>query len=175
MEKSLHGWHPLFVDQSPEIREYLKTQIGSKYHLLTCKMEIVQFSTSLRESPCDISTYGQLLAFIQEHRMDEELLERMVLDRKWIQQPFKNENEARVFSECLFRLLVVKTPLFHKHVPHRNMIILDFHEVPKDPRWQELYLAPESKHRTGPDTRGRTMVFSSIALLGNALAAEREN
>jgi hypothetical protein len=175
MEKSLHGWHPLFVDQSPEIREYLKTQIGSKYDLLTSKMEIGPSSTSLRESPRDISTYGQLSAFIQEHRMDEELLERMVLDRKWIRRPFQNENEARVFSECLFRLSVIKTPLFHKHVPHRNMIILDFHEVPEDPRWQELHLAPESKHRTGPDTRGRTMVFSSIALLGNVLAAEREN
>jgi hypothetical protein len=175
MEKSLHGWHPLFVDQSPEIREYLKTQIGSKYDLLTSKMEIGPSSTSLRESPSDISTYGQLSAFIQEHRMDEELLERMVLDRKWIQRPFQNENEARVFSECLFRLSVIKTPLFYKHVPHRNMIILDFHEVPEDPRWQELHLAPESKHRTGPDTRGRTMVFSSIALLGNVLAAERDN
>jgi hypothetical protein len=107
--------------------------------------------------------------------MDEDLLERMVLDRKWIRRPFKDENKARVFSECLFQLSVVRTPMFNKHAPHGNMIILDFHEVPKDPRWQELHSAPKSKHKAGPDTCSQTMVFSSIALLGNVLAAEREN
>jgi hypothetical protein len=51
MEKSLHGLHPLFVDQSPNIREYLKTQIDNKYNLFTSKMESSQSSTSPRELP----------------------------------------------------------------------------------------------------------------------------
>ena len=178
MEKSLHRWHPLFVDQSPSIREYLKTQIGSKYDVLVGKMEPSHSSTSptsQRKMIRDISTYGQLTAFIREHRIDPYLLGKMANEGKWIPKPFMDENEARVFSHCLFRLSILKTPLFHKHVPHRNMIVLDFDEVPNDPRWHELHSAPESKHRTGPDTRGRTMVFSSVALLGNILAAQREN
>jgi MULE transposase domain len=43
--------------------------------------------------------------------------------------------------------------------------------VVEDRRWQELLRAPETKHKTGPDPRNRTLVVTSYTLLHNLVHA----
>lgn len=52
------------------------------------------------------------------------------------------------------------------------LIVLDEDQVSNHPRWDFLHTSRESSHRTGPNTRGRTIVFSSIALLGNFISCQ---
>jgi hypothetical protein len=166
LEQSLHKWHPLFEHHSSKLREYLKTQIGSRYGLEAAKVAR-DHSTANK----NIQTYGDLGKFIEDYRINYQKLQAFVEAGHWVTSPFVGENDADNVATCLFKLGVLKTPVHHRHTPHRCLVVLDHDSVPSDTRWQQLHHAPDSKHRTGPDTKGRTMVFSSIGLLGNLLSA----
>ncbi|KAG7336769.1 hypothetical protein IV203_033682 [Nitzschia inconspicua] len=60
-------------------------------------------------------------------------------------------------------------PLF---LPERDLIVLDSDEVTENGRWRYLHESREGVHTTGLGTRGGTVVFSSIALLANAIWCE---
>jgi hypothetical protein len=57
----------------------------------------------------------------------------------------------------------------HGHLPERDLIVLDSDDVMNDERWQYLKETSDRGNMTGPDPRRRTVVFSSITLLGNAV------
>jgi hypothetical protein len=57
----------------------------------------------------------------------------------------------------------------YDHVQERDLSVLDSDEVVNDESWKELKNANEKCHSTGPNSRRRTVVFSSLALLGNAV------
>ncbi|KAG7340181.1 hypothetical protein IV203_023724 [Nitzschia inconspicua] len=61
---------------------------------------------------------------------------------------------------------------WNSHEPETNLIVLDSEEVPSNDRWKELHGASDRVHKTGKDPRGRNVVFSSIALLANAVWCE---
>ncbi|KAG7359782.1 hypothetical protein IV203_034880 [Nitzschia inconspicua] len=61
---------------------------------------------------------------------------------------------------------------WNNHEPETNLIVLDSEEVLSNDRWKELHGASDRVHKTGKDPRGRNVVFSSIALLANAVWCE---
>jgi hypothetical protein len=59
--------------------------------------------------------------------------------------------------------------------PETHLIVLDSDDVQQDANWQRLKLKHDTGHSTAQDPRCGTVVFSSLALLGNAVwCSERD-
>jgi hypothetical protein len=99
LKQSLHKWHPLFEDHSSKLREYLKTQIGSRYDLEAAKVAR-DHSTANK----NIKTYGGFEKFIEDYRIDYQKLQPFVAAGQWVTSPFGGKNDADNVATCLFKL-----------------------------------------------------------------------
>jgi hypothetical protein len=168
LEKTLlKGKHPLFVTdgqhtnvEGATIRQIVQGQ-GRTF------FESVSTKELLADKVQPVQTFGDIAAYIRAYRVQYEKLPHI----EWHPALFDTEPEAKMFAMQLFLLGVLQTPCYQDKEYHRNMIILDDPNVIKHPRWQELLNS--KSHVTGPDPRNRTIVFSSIGMLGNMLAARR--
>lgn len=102
------------------------------------------------------------------------------LSQTWIPEPnITNEVHLEFLANTLHYQKVI-TPLLSDEAQKAGenvflsqaLIVLDDKEVPNHPRWQ--FLVQSKTHVTGEDTRGRTIVFSSLALLANVVRCQQE-
>ncbi|KAG7355374.1 hypothetical protein IV203_000060 [Nitzschia inconspicua] len=102
------------------------------------------------------------------HRINYDRLKQIGWDAtlrsgpEWIHETARTLQREKVFAAlgC------------NEHRPETHLVVLDSDEVLSNERWQTLHHASDKVHMTGPDTRGRTVVFSSIALLANSVWCE---
>jgi hypothetical protein len=87
----------------------------------------------------------------------------------WLPQLRRGFDWLRAMAVRLRECQVLSGLGHYDHLPERDLLVLDSAEVVNDARWQFLTNANEKLHTTGPDPRRRTVVFSTIALLGNAV------
>jgi hypothetical protein len=111
---------------------------------------------------------GDVWEFIKLHRIDYDKLKKL----SWQPQLRRGPTWLRAMAIRLRECEVLSGLGRYDHLPERDLIVLDSEEVVNDARWQFLKNAREKLHSTGPDPRRRTVVFSSIALLGNAVWCE---
>jgi hypothetical protein len=169
LEYDLKDRHPLLQISSPGIRDVLKQQMNTLYDTVSLKNKLQMSDVPTRS----IATFGDLSHFIINHRVDYDRLQELILHGKWKPHPFNTEAEAKNIALFLFELRVLKSPKMEHVVPHRSMIVLDSDEVTSNSHWKSLCGGLHARNITGPDPKGRTMVFTSIGLLGNLLAAQR--
>ena len=119
-----------------------------------------------------VEFFGDIGQVIRDHAIDWRLLEQLVLNGEY-------EPESKFGDE---HLMTSASVLKAKHVirplkpscdrnAHWEAIVLDADCVVEDRRWKELHGAPDTKHKTGPDPRNRTLVLSSYTLLHNLVHA----
>jgi hypothetical protein len=101
--------------------------------------------------------------YILLHRINYDKLFAM----KWEGIPRRGTDCLRDMACTLRDAGVLKGLGNFVHLPEMDLIVLDHDDVTKDERWQ--YLTRSKTSTTGQDPRRRTVVFSSIALLGNAV------
>jgi hypothetical protein len=108
---------------------------------------------------------GDVWDYIQFHRIEYRRLKEI----KWDAQPRRGPESLRQMSKYLVEAGVLSGLGPSDDYPERKLIVLDSDLVSMDERWQELFKASDNMHATGPDPRRRTVVFTSISLLGNAV------
>ncbi|KAG7368906.1 hypothetical protein IV203_031649 [Nitzschia inconspicua] len=103
---------------------------------------------------------GMIMKQTQDHQIGWEATLRS--GPEWIHE----------MARTLQREKVVAALGCNEHRPETHLVVLDSDEVFSNERWQTLHQASDKVHMTGPDTRRRTVVFSSIALLAISVWCE---
>jgi hypothetical protein len=154
-----YNTHPLFEDS--KIREILHKQL-CEYTRRTKKHVAPSMSLVKR-----VSYMGDITDFIRTHRINYDALAAI----GWT--PYLRSGSVWLNSMAgyLKKSGVLHDISLHGNLPERGMVVLDSDEVLANPRWQLLCAASDRVHKTGPDPRGRTIVFSSLSLLSNAVWA----
>jgi hypothetical protein len=106
--------------------------------------------------------------FITLHRINYNRL----ADIKWVPMLKRWPDWIREMAKTLHNNGVASGIGNYDNVPERHLIVLDSDDVPNDDLWKYLHEANDRVHKTGPDPRRRTVVFTSFALLGNAVRRE---
>ncbi|KAG7360715.1 hypothetical protein IV203_035814 [Nitzschia inconspicua] len=122
--------------------------------------------TRLKTSPTvgRAEYFDDIARYIAHHRINYDRLKQIGWEAtlrsgpEWIHETARTLQREKVFASlgC------------NEHRPETHLVVLDSDEVLPNERWQTLHQASDKVHMTGPDTRGRTVVFSSIALLANS-------
>ncbi|KAG7360921.1 hypothetical protein IV203_036020 [Nitzschia inconspicua] len=115
-----------------------------------------------------VEYFDDIARYIAHHRINYDRLKQIGWDAtlrsgpEWIHETARTLQREKVFAAlgC------------NEHRPETHLVVLDSDEVLSNERWQTLHHASDKVHMTGPDTRGRTVVFSSIALLANSVWCE---
>jgi hypothetical protein len=109
-----------------------------------------------------IETFGQWKRFQRKHLLDLDVVEQC--DR-FVPELVTGDQETINFAQTLDQNGFLTGKKLEGAFPHRELIVLDDPSVEENERYQELVSSASAQ--TGPDPRGRTMVFTSIALLTN--------
>jgi hypothetical protein len=112
---------------------------------------------------------GDITEYISTYRIKYDRLDAI----SW--KPNLPSGSAWVNTTALYlkKAGVLQTLSLFDNLPERDMFVLDSDDVTTHARWKQLTDAPDTLHKTGPDPRGRTIVFSSVALLSNAIWAHQ--
>ncbi|KAG7370083.1 hypothetical protein IV203_027829 [Nitzschia inconspicua] len=125
---------------------------------------------SMKPSPTveRVEYFSDIDTYISTHRIDYDRLQQIGWKPALRMGPeWTHEMAKALRRENVFAGLGVQEQL-----PETHLVVLDSDEVLSNDRWQTLHQASDKVHMTGPDTRRRTVVFSSIALLTNSVWCE---
>ena len=150
--ESIFGAQDL-LKTSFQIRTYMKKQVEN--YILARKK-----GDELHNQKID--TYGQWKQYQKTY-----LLNLQAIECSNIFQPqlVFHEEDVIAFSEKLHDAGFLRGKQHKCGFRHRDLVILDDPSVVEHERYQQLLLSKTAV--TGPDPRGRTMVFTSISLLSN--------
>jgi hypothetical protein len=135
------------------------------------RREKEKYSPKEMESVKRVKYAGDVWEYIQMHCIRYDKLDEI----QWKPQLRFGPEWIRAMSVELKAKGVLSGIGFYSSLPDRDLVVLDSDEVERDTHWQFLVKSKESTHTTGPDPRRRTVVFTSMALLGNAVWCERMN
>ncbi|KAG7354328.1 hypothetical protein IV203_003684 [Nitzschia inconspicua] len=124
----------------------------------------------LKSSPTvgRVEYFDDISRYIAHHRINYDRLEQIGWEATLRSGPAWIHEMARTLQ----REKVVAALGCNEHRPETHLVVLDSDEVFSNERWQTLHQASDKVHMTGPDTRRRTVVFSSIALLAISVWCE---
>jgi hypothetical protein len=152
--------HPLFINPG-KVTELIIGQIKASVRGLKKRPGVVTSTPTVKR----MHYTGDIWEYIQLHRINYDKLK----DMRWVAQLRRGPQWIRAMALSLQHSGVVCGLGMYEKLPERDLIVLDSDEVPQNERWQWLKTANDKVHRTGPDPRRRTVVFSSLALLANAV------
>ncbi|KAG7342505.1 hypothetical protein IV203_007598 [Nitzschia inconspicua] len=115
-----------------------------------------------------VGYFDDIAIYISFHRIDYDRLQQMGwkatlrIGPEWTHEMAKAPRRENVFAGLGF----------NEHLPETHLVMLDSEEVLSNERCQTLHRATDKVHMTGPDTRRRTDVLSSIALLAISVWCE---
>jgi hypothetical protein len=133
------------------------------------KWQILNYVQQWRKKHCKgprkITTVFDSKAWRDTYRLEHENLTKC--HSKFTPRLVMGEENVQAFCKQLTSHKVLhgrQHSKFH-HVPHKDMVFSDDATVEHDPRYLTIKHSPS--HVTGPDPRGTTLVFTSVALHSN--------
>ncbi|KAG7344993.1 hypothetical protein IV203_032524 [Nitzschia inconspicua] len=164
MVSNRFNYHPLFMNVGPTV-DILRKQIMS---LVRFRKKANQTSRKSAPTVTRIQYSGDIKEYITLHRINYERLKEI----HWKPIRWREVGWIRTMASILRDSGVLCGLGFYEKLPERDLIVLDSDEVTENGRWRYLHESREGVHTTGLGTRGGTVVFSSIALLANAIWCE---
>ncbi|KAG7374472.1 hypothetical protein IV203_013567 [Nitzschia inconspicua] len=156
---------PIYLTILPQIMKKVENEKGKKK---TMTASTVATTSSSAGTVRRMKFATDMYQYILMHRLHYDKLAQIC----WNPTRISGRTWIREFARHLQQTGVLTGLGWNNHEPETTLIVLDSEEVLSNNRWKELHGASERVHKTGKDPRGRNVVFSSIALLANAVWCE---